>query len=452
MLSSMLPSRTLIAVVAILSGLLLMLEFTRLAQLTLMLIAVGAAIALLAVLAADVQRSTADWQRAPLVLARHLPYAFAVGEAVSIRVIIENPGGVRRRGRYYELADPSILTPGMPVRFAVPPGGRETLVFDVKPTARGVKSFEAGQILLRSSLGLLDWNLKIGAAESRRVYPEFKRQAAFASLTTERRLSELGIRSARRRGAGTEFDRLVEYRPGDSLRHIDGKATRRYGRLLARSFQDIRDECVMFLLDCGNRMRADDAQSDSSSAHFDQSLDALMLLAFVALSSGDAVGALTFATSAGGEKRFAPRKGRQSLNALMAEFGDVEPAPVFSDYTGAAAELMRRISKRSLVVMITNCRDEDFAELAAALRLLASRHRVVVANLREDIVGRIASQPLSRRESVLEVAAAHEYRQRREDMMSRLAAGGAVLIDCEPHALGAELVNRYMILKRTGAI
>ena len=54
--------------------------------------------------------------------------------------------------------------------------------------------------------------------------------------------------------------------------------------------------------------------------------------------------------------------------------------------------------------------------------------------------------------SVLEVAAALEYEQRRRDMHRRLAMGGAVLIDCEPRALGVELVNRYNVLKRTAAI
>jgi uncharacterized protein (DUF58 family) len=103
------------------------------------------------------------------------------------------------------------------------------------------------------------------------------------------------------------------------------------------------------------------------------------------------------------------------------------------------------------VVVITSCRDEDSAELAAALRLLRSRHRVVIAALREEIIGRIAAQSLVRWESVLEVAAAHEYRQRREELLGRLAAAGATLIDCEPRALGVELVNRYTSLKRTGA-
>jgi hypothetical protein len=64
----------------------------------------------------------------------------------------------------------------------------------------------------------------------------------------------------------------------------------------------------------------------------------------------------------------------------------------------------------------------------------------------------MASQPLARHESVLEVAAALEYEQRRKDMLRRLAVDGALLIDCEPKLLGVELVNRYTVLKRTGAI
>jgi hypothetical protein len=72
MLSSMLPSRILIALVATLSGLLLALEFTHLAQLTVGLVAVGAAIALLAALAADLHLSGVHWQQAPLELARRI--------------------------------------------------------------------------------------------------------------------------------------------------------------------------------------------------------------------------------------------------------------------------------------------------------------------------------------------------------------------------------------------
>jgi uncharacterized protein (DUF58 family) len=199
-------------------------------------------------------------------------------------------------------------------------------------------------------------------------------------------------------------------------------------------------------------MRADDTQHGIGATHFDQALNALMLLAFVALKFGDAVGAMTFGTADGLAKRYAPRKGRQTINALMAELGDVEPTPTFSDYARSAADLIRRQRKRALVVLITNCRDEDAPELAAALTLLRSRHLVVLANLREQIVGQIERQPLATAESALEVAAALEYEQQRGEMLRRFAVRGALTIDCEPQRLGVELVNRYTALKRAGSI
>jgi uncharacterized protein (DUF58 family) len=199
-------------------------------------------------------------------------------------------------------------------------------------------------------------------------------------------------------------------------------------------------------------MRADDTQQGVGTTHFDQSLNALMLLAFVALSHGDAVGAMTFGNPPGAEKSFAPRKGRAALNALMAGLAEVEPSPTFSDFAQAATELLRRQRKRGLLVLITNCRNEDAAELGAALQLLRTRHLVVLANLREQVVAGIEAQALVTEDGALEVAAALQYNQARGDFLRRLAQGGVVLIDCEPRQLGVELVNRYTILKSAGSI
>jgi uncharacterized protein (DUF58 family) len=136
----------------------------------------------------------------------------------------------------------------------------------------------------------------------------------------------------------------------------------------------------------------------------------------------------------------------------MAELGDVEPTPTISDYTRAAAELIQRQRKRALLIVITNFRDEDSGELAAALRLLRTRHRVILASLREQIVGLIEQQPLAAPHSALEAAAALEYAQSRSDVLRRLALGGLVTIDCEPRRLGVELVTRYNALKRAGTM
>jgi uncharacterized protein (DUF58 family) len=414
----------------------------------------GAAIgvALLVLIGIDIGISAVSWRRAPLTVRRHLPRAFALGRPLTLRLTLENPGAVRWRGRLFELADPTLLMPSMPLGFDVPPERGERLEFEVTPTQRGVKRFDASQLQLRSRLGLIDWNLRIGISESRRVFPNFEDQAAFAWLAAERRLSDMGIKAVRRRGTGTDFDQLVEYRAGDPVRHIDWKATLTHHRPIVRKFQDDRDQRVMMVLDCGRRMRSDDTRYDVGAAHFDQALNAVMLLAFVALQAGDAVGAMTFGTPEAGEKRLAPRKGRQTLHSLMAELAEVEPTLTFSDYTRCAADLMSRQRKRALVVLITNCRDEDAEELAAALALLRSRHLVVLANLRERIVGLIAAQPLANMQSGLEAAAALEYEQARGRMLRGFQVRDALVIDCEPERLGVELVNRYTALKRSGAI
>jgi uncharacterized protein (DUF58 family) len=413
--------------------------------------AVGIA-ALMAVGGADLALTIKVWRRSPLALHRRLPHAFAIGVPVPLPVNLENGGDFRQRGLFQEHADPTLAMPGLPMRFDLGPRQRETLCVTVTPTARGERRFEAGQLRLRSRFGLLDVDIRVGAGESRRVYPNFEQQARFAWLAGDRRIPSAGIKSVQRRGSGREFDQLLEYQAGDPIRHIDWKATAKHSRPIVRKFQDERDQDVMMLLDCGRRMRADDTQRGVGATHFDQCLNALMLLAFVALSHGDAVGAVTFGVEEKSQKRFAPRKGRQALNALMANLADVEPTAIFSDYAKVAAQCLAQRRKRSLVVMITNSRNEDAAELDAALALLHTRHVVVLANLKEEVVAQIAEQPLTTPESALECAAACDYAQARATLLRRLANRGVTTIDCEPSRLGVELVNHYRVLKRSGSI
>ena len=98
----------------------------------------------------------------------------------------------------------------------------------------------------------------------RRVYPDFAQIARYAWLAGDRRLQEIGIKTYQQRGEGTDFKQLSEYRVGDSVRHIDWRATLRLGKPIVREFQDERDQCVMLLVDCGRRMRADDRVARSA--------------------------------------------------------------------------------------------------------------------------------------------------------------------------------------------
>jgi uncharacterized protein (DUF58 family) len=402
--------------------------------------------------AADYRLTRQAWLQTAPRMTRVVPAALAVGVKRDIDLVIEGVGALSWNIAIYDHSDPSLQTEGLPAALTIGGGKRVTFTYRVTPTRRGEVSFAPADVRVRSRFGFCELLETLGDAGMRRVYPDFAQVARYAWLAGDRRLAEIGIKTYRRRGAGTDFQQLAEYRVGDPVRWIDWKATLRFGKPIIREFQDARDQCVMLLVDCGRRMRADDRQSGIGNTHFDQVLNAVMLLSYVALKQGDEVGAMTFGTPPGGAKSFPPRKGVKALNALMGELYAVQPTPTHSDYIAAARNFLSRHNKRSLVVIITNFRDEDSVELGSALRLLRTRHLVMLASLREEIAHELASQPLTSTEAAVEVASAHLFEQSRRDAFNRLAAHDALMVDAEPQRLGIELVNRYQAAKGAGLI
>jgi uncharacterized protein (DUF58 family) len=397
-----------------------------------------------------------DWRLAAPQLVRRLPPALALGVKRPVQLTISLDGAQSWQCRLYDHVDPTLLAAGLPLALTLKGGSHHEISYTVTPTRRGEVRFAAADVRVRSHWRLWELVERVGHEQVCRVYPDFAQVARYAWLAGDRRLSEIGIKTYQQRGEGTDFKQLAEYRSGDPIRHIDWRATLRFEKLIVREFQSERDQCVLLLIDCGRRMRADDRTDGIGASHFDQVLNAVMLLSYVALKQGDAVGALTFGTAEGTQRWFAPRKGAITLNALMSELYAVQPSPTHSDYLGAARDLLRRFRKRALVVLITTFRDEVSSEFGQAVSLLSSRHLVLPASLRERVVRELASQPLEHgaagNDPILEVASAHLYEQARRDALHRLAAHHSLVVDAEPERLGIELTYRYQELKRAGRI
>ena len=395
----------------------------------------------------DLLRVGIGARRHPLQLQRQLPAALALGVARDIRLALSNPGPRALQVQLHDHPDSRLGHSGLPLALALPAASTVQAGYRLHPGERGAMQFSAAEVRVRTPWGLAELRLRIGAEESLRVYPDFAQVSRYAWLAGDRRLVEIGIKSHTQRGEGTDFKELAEYRPGDDIRHIDWKATLRFGRPIVHEFQDERDQCVIFLLDCGRRMRAAEDEA-TGGGHFDHALNAMMLLSYVALASGDAVGAMTYGSTAAQARHFAPRKGRATLHALMAALHELQPGTGHADLQHAAARLMRHQPKRALVVVLTNLRDEAADEVAPALKLLRTRHLVVLASLREAALRQAVEQPLTDTTSARRVAAAHSLEQARRDAIQRLAARDALILDTEPAQLAAELVNRYHAVKR----
>jgi uncharacterized protein (DUF58 family) len=282
--------------------------------------------------------------------------------------------------------------------------------------------------------------------DASRVYPDFARLYGGQLLAVDNWLSQLGVRQRQRRGLGLEFHQLREFREGDSLRQIDWKATARQRTPIAREYQDDRDQQIIFMLDCGRRMRS----QEGDLAHFDHALNACLLLSYIALRQGDAVGISTFA---GEQDRYlAPVKGTAQLNRLLNSVYDLQSTQRSADYSTAVRQLLARQKRRALVVLVTNLRDEDDDELLGAVKQLGLQHRVLVASLREEVLDTVRQTPVQTWQDALAYCGTIDFLNARATLHERLIAHGVPVLDARPGELGAQLVSRYLSWKKAGTL
>ncbi|WP_132646140.1 DUF58 domain-containing protein [Pseudomonas aeruginosa] len=214
-----------------------------------------------------------------------------------------------------------------------------------------------------------------------------------------------------------------------------------------RRYLEARGETRVYpLLDCGRRMRS----QDGDLSHFDHALNASLLLAYVALRQGDAVGAMTFA---GDDRRhLPPGKGSAQLGALLNTVYDLQTSQRPADFPEAVQAVLSRQRRRALVILVTNLRDEDDEELLGAVKRLGRQHRVLVASLREEVLDTLRHEPVARYEQALAYTGTIDYLNARNGLHEKLAAHGVPVLDARPSELGPELISRYLGWKRAGVL
>jgi uncharacterized protein (DUF58 family) len=393
--------------------------------------------------------ATVAWRRLRrlpgFTVERDAPSSLPLGVHTPVRLRLTNHAGRAVDLEVFDVPPVHSETEGLPWRLQVPARGWVELEYRLRPTRRGDHRFGAADLLLFQRGDLWRQRRTAGAPQAVRVVPNFQAVSRFAVLALADQLGQMGIRVGRRRGEGLEFQELREYRDGDSLRRIDWNATARRQRLISRQYQEERNQQIVCLIDCGRRMHA----RDGDLTHFDHVLNTVLLLSYVALRQGDAVGFLTFS---GEERWLPPVQGTVGLEAILRLVYDLETTQSPSDYLEAATRLMMRQKRRALVLLLSNLRDEDSDEIVPALRLLRTRHLVLLASLRETVLKESLERPIDTLRDALRTAAVHRYLSARGGVLEKLQVGGILTLDTEPERLPYQVVNRYLEVKRSGLL
>ena len=368
-----------------------------------------------------------------------------LGETATVRLGVTNPGRRRVRGVLRDAWPPSAGSTPRRVSIDVPPGERRWVETVLRPTRRGDRP--AARVTVRSlgPLGLagrqgshvVPWVVRVlPGFPSRRLLPE--------KLARLRELD--GAVAARVRGSGTEFDSLRDYVVGDDVRSIAWRATARRDAVVVRTWRPERDRRIVLVLDTGRTSAA----RVGDTPRLDSALDAALLLGVVAGRAGDRVDLLGYDRRLRGSVQ--ATTGSELLPAMVAAMAPLEPELVESDVRGMVSAVLRRVRRRSLVVLFTGLDTAPVEEgLLPALPALSSRHLVLVAAVADPQVGALAAGR-GDAASVYAAAAAERARADRRRVTAALRRRGVEVVDAPPGEFASAVTDAYLDLKAAGRL
>lgn len=325
----------------------------------------------------------------------------------------------------------------------IQPHSRTVLHYDLRPSRRGAFRWQTVHLRLRSRWGL--WRRYIVLAEPAEVhvYPDVRQLAEYELLARTNRLSLMGVRRTRNVGQEHEFERLRDYSRDDNYKHIEWRSTARRQRLTVKQFQASQSQRVVFLIDCGRMM----TNQVGRLSLLDHSLNAMLMLSYIALRRGDSVGLLSFSDQV--HSYVPPRGGARQMNHLLHASFDRFPALVESRFDEAFLYLAARCRKRSLVILITNVIDEVNAQqVEQYLTAQVGRHLPLGVLLRDRHLFAPLVEPVTESaRQLFTAAAAADIVAWRQQLLVDLSHRGVLSLDVFPDDLTAPLINRYLEIK-----
>jgi len=378
---------------------------------------------------------------------RQLPRAIALDVRGEVLWRVHNPGGVRRTVAFGDELAPSLRADVRRAQVTLPAGGRATIETHIVPARRGDFSIDNLAVRVQGPLGLGARQKTRSMPSTLRVLPPFRSRDEADLRIGQARIVEVGLRSSRGLGSGTEFDQLREYGPDDEFRKIDWAATARTGRPIVRTYRAEQNQRVVCMLDNGRVM----AGRVADVPRVEHAMDAVLTLATVSTGLGDKCGLVTFDRDV--RSIVAPAAGRGQVGRITRALYALEPVLAESDYRKAFAATVGRFRRRAMLVVLTDLVVQAVDEsLLPALPLVSRTHLVLVGAVRDPEVEAWAQSTGDDAESAHRRAAAIASLADRDHAIARLRGLGATVIDAPPGELATQLADAYLRFKARGRL
>jgi uncharacterized protein (DUF58 family) len=372
-----------------------------------------------------------------------LPKAAGVGETLDIGVSVAIDSRPLPRQAEVALAEPRFLSIDNHGRRQVPlEGGRGAARIPMTMLRRGLAQFERLWLRWTGPLGLVWQQGSVDIGQALAIGPDMRPVRQRGAQLFERH-GYMGLIAQLERGDGSDFDTLLEFRPGMDRRSIDWKQSARHVKLLAKNYHSERNNQIVFVIDSGRQM----SEPVAGMPRVDRAVSAMLLTAWVALKMGDRVALHAF------DSRPRLGSGVVSGNAAFSELkrisAEIDYSAEETNYSFGLITLSARLSRRSMIVLFTEFTDSISADfLVRTAHRLLETHLLLIVVLRDEELEAIAEAEPQRPEDVTRAITAAALLKERRLIINRLQRLGVHVVESEHDKVGEQLVASYIELKQ----
>lgn len=311
------------------------------------------------------------------------------------------------------------------------------------PKERGIYEFGAINIYVSTLTKIIRKKYTFSANQKVAVYPSFLNLRKYELFASKTALLPNGIKRTRKIGQSSEFEQIKEYVLGDDLRHVNWKATAKSQHIMVNHYQEEKAQNVYLLIDKGRTMKM---PFDGMSL-LDYAINASLMLANISIKKQDKAGLWTFDKKTdtflkADNKTLQLRRIIESLYSITTDFKE-------SNYEYILSESLKKIQKRSLLILFTNFETVDALKRQLPyLRALAKKHVVLTIIFENTLLDEIYSKKINSTKDIYIQTIASKLVHEKHLIIQELQLHGIKTIYTKPADLSINLLNKYLEIKQ----
>lgn len=382
-----------------------------------------------------------------IVAQRSMAERFSNGDDNAVRLDIENRFAFTTQLQVIDEIPHQFQRRDVLFTLVLQPQTQKHIVYQLRPTKRGLYSFGHIQIFAASPIHFFTRKFSLDNPVDVAVYPSYLQLRKYQLMAISNRLSEAGVKKIRRFGHSMEFEQIKEYVQGDDYRTLNWKATAKTGQLMVNTFSDENSQQVYCIIDKGRVMK----MPFEGLSLLDYAINASLVVSNVALMKQDKAGLITFAERIGSFLKADKRVLQMQL--VLETLYNQKTRYLETDFERLYVLLKTKVTQRSLVIVFTNFESlSGMKRQLPYLRKIAGQHLLVTVFFENTELVQVLHQPAENLEAVYTKTIAEQFAYEKRQIVKELNNYGIMSILTAPKDLTVNTLNKYLEIKARNLI